>query len=184
MTLFEHRLAVLKDLSRLRWQRFLDAAEDLVASFKQSDSFSSPLRFALSSDGLSLSVFRTGRTSIMKLAANRRDYRLKEGRALFESMSFEEDFMIRCLLLAWMGAFSESEGFIEVDGSQAGWGLVSDYVHRMIGLEVDLASDERFTFNNRYRSPASSQDKKMFEDLLAGNLLVTWKPEHSLSWFF
>jgi tetratricopeptide (TPR) repeat protein len=47
-----------------------------------------------------------------------------------------------------------------------------------------FASDERFTFNNRYRSPASSQDKKMFEDLLAGNLLVTWKPEHSLSWFF
>lgn len=184
MILFEHRLAVLKDLSPVRWRRLLDAAEDLTASFRQSDCFSSPLRFAPSADGLSLSVFRVGRTSIMKLAANRSEYRLREGRVLVESLSFEEDFMIRCLLLAWMGSCSESEGFIEVDGSQAGWHWVSEYVDRVAGLEVDLASDERFTFNNRYRSPASVQDAKMFEDLLSGNFNVKWKVEHSPSWFF
>jgi len=184
--LFEHQLIVTKDLSIVRWQGLVTAAEKLTESFRGSENFTQPLTFSVLADGLSLRAYRAGRTSILKLAVNRRDYSFLKGRSHVpvESVSFEEDFMIRCLLLVWALALSESEGYLRVDGSQSGWQVAADYVARVTGLSIDLDTDERFTFNNQDRSPATAQDRQMFEDLLNGSLSACWKPEHSLSWFF
>lgn len=186
MILFEHQLMVTKDLSIVRWQKMVEAVELLIESFGESEQFSHPLKFTLSPDGLSTRFFRAGRTSILKLAVNRRDYAFRQGldHIPIQSLSFEEDFMIRCLLLAWVWSVNEREGSIRVDGSQSGWQMAADYVSRVAGLAIDLNTDERFTFNNQDRSTASTQDRKMFDDLLAGELLVAWKREHSISWFF
>lgn len=185
MVLFEHQAVLFKDLSVIQWDRFSDAAEDLAASFLKSDSFPNPISISVSGADASLTVNRADGSAAVVFSVSRARHKLREGRFYIESFSFEEDFMLRCLLLAWMGAIHTDEtGHLEVDGSQAGWHWIADYVDRVAGLELDLATDYQFGFNNRHRSPASAQDAKMFEDLVNGGLLMTWRPERSPSWFF